>query len=193
LSKKTLEAAKKTGNDAIIQVKSNQKLLFEDCKDVACLEKPSQTHESGVEKARGRIEQRAVELFSDFVTTDEKWDGLIQEMIKVDRFRKEFDTKQKTWKDTSETSYYISTTKLTAEEYNLAIRNHWGIENRNHNVRDNALGEDASRIRKSPCVFARLRSFALNILRANGVNNIAIELYKNALNINKVMNYKGVF
>ncbi|BBA32889.1 ISMca6, transposase, OrfB [Methylocaldum marinum] len=46
-----------------------------------------------------------------------------------------------------------------------AIRGLWGGENRLHDVLDIALGEDASRIRKNPGVFAYLRHFALNRLR----------------------------
>ncbi len=82
---------------------------------------------------------------------------------------------------------------MLSKEYNRAIRNHWGIENSNHNVRDNALAEDSSRIRKNPFAFARLRSFALNILRANQVNNVSLELYKNSLDLNRVLEYeKGI-
>jgi phage-related protein len=40
-----------------------------------------------------------------------------------------------------------------------AIRKHWGIENRAHCIRDCSFAEDASRIRKNPGVFARIRSF----------------------------------
>ena len=36
-----------------------------------------------------------------------------------------------------------------------------------HHVRDVTLREDASRIRKNPGIFARIRSFAYNILRFN--------------------------
>ena len=35
----------------------------------------------------------------------------------------------------------------------------------------------------------RCRSFALNILRANGAQNISRELYRNALNLNHAMTY----
>src|SRR5690348_1838409 len=38
----------------------------------------------------------------------------------------------------------------------------WGIENRDHYVRDVTLGEDASRIRHKPGGMARIRSAALN-------------------------------
>ena len=181
--KKTLEAARQTGNEIIVQVKSNQKSLLEDCRDTALLEAASETYTSGAEKGRGRIERRKVEVFESFYMTNTKWEGLIREMVKVSRVRQLFDTKEKNWKVSEETAYYVSTTKLTAKEYFTAIRNHWAIENRSNNVRDNALGEDASRIRKNPGIFARLRSFALNILRANNVDNIALELYANSLNL----------
>lgn len=194
MSKKTLELAKETGNEIIVQVKSNQKFLLDDCIDTGKLSNPHAVYEEPAGKGHGRIEQRKAELFREFTTTDPlKWDGLIQEMIKVHRVRKQFDTKAKTWKVSEETSYYISTTKLTAKDYNRAIRNHWGIENSNHNVRDNALAEDSSRIRKNPSAFARLRSFSLNILRANQVNNVSLELFKNSLDLNRVLEYeKGI-
>ena len=40
-------------------------------------------------------------------------------------------------------------------------------------VRDGSFAEDASRIRCNPGIFARLRSFAANILRFNGVHNVS--------------------
>jgi len=43
------------------------------------------------------------------------------------------------------------------------------------------LREDASRIRKNPGVFARLRSFAHNILRFNQKDSIAQDRYAAAL------------
>src|SRR3954469_23442450 len=69
----------------------------------------------------------------------------------------------------------------------LAVRSHCGIENRDHYVRD--VGEDDSRIRQKPGAMARIRSAALNILRANGIilrangiQNVSQALYINALN-----------
>jgi hypothetical protein len=62
-------------------------------------------------------------------------------------------------------------------------------ENRSHYVRDVSFFEDHSRIRTKPTVFARCRSFALNILRANGPQNISRELYRNALNLDHAMTY----
>ena len=72
-----------------------------------------------------------------------------------------------------------------------AIRQHWGIENRSHYVRDVTFGEDQSRIRSKPAQFARLRSFALNILRANGTTNVNRELYLNAVNPHHALAYRS--
>ena len=48
-------------------------------------------------------------------------------------------------------------------------------------MRDGSFAEDASRIRKSPGVFARLRSFAANILRFNQTKNMANTRYRIAI------------
>jgi hypothetical protein len=44
-------------------------------------------------------------------------------------------------------------------------------------VSDVTLGEDRCRIRWNPGIFARLRSFALNILRENQVTHVSEALY----------------
>nr|WP_157808416.1 hypothetical protein [Brucella intermedia] len=54
-----------------------------------------------------------------------------------------------------------------------AIHNHWALENCAQYVRGVTLAENASRIRVNPGIVTRMRSFALNILRANGTQNIA--------------------
>jgi galactokinase/mevalonate kinase-like predicted kinase len=43
------------------------------------------------------------------------------------------------------------------------------------------LREDASRIRKNPGIFARIRSFAYNILRFNQRDSVAQDRYAAAL------------
>lgn len=72
------------------------------------------------------------------------------------------------------------------------MRRHWSIENGLHHVLDTALAEDASRIRRNPGVFACLRHFALNLLRGNGERNISQVLWRNALSLDRVLNYAGV-
>ena len=56
-------------------------------------------------------------------------------------------------------------------------------------MRDRVLGEDASLIRRKPGVFARLRSFALNLLRARGVTNVSEAIYTNALSLDCLLAY----
>lgn len=188
---KTLKAAKESNNDVIVCVKGNQKILLSDCKDTCELRLPCSEYEEPLAKERNRIESRKVGVFDDMIITDGKWED-VRAIVKVERKREIFDTKEKQWKNTDETSYYISTVSLSAEEFCKAIRNHWGIENRNHYVKDVTMNEDKSRIRDNPHIFARLKSFALNILRANGVSNIASELFYNCINLNNILNYRGI-
>ena len=186
----TLKTAKDSPNDVIVQVKANQPNLLKDCQRTAENSSVDETYQEPVTKTRNRIESRRVEVFTDFTLTDPvKWDDSIQAMLKVFRTRLVFDTKSKEWKDTSETAWYISTTVLDAETYCRGIRQHWGVENRNHYVRDVTMHEDASRIRVNPTIFARLRSLTLNILRVNKVANIAKELYENSLQFERLFRY----
>jgi predicted transposase YbfD/YdcC len=188
----TLRVAKETGNDVVVQVKDNQKTLFNDCKTIAETTTPDEVYQEPVTKTRNRIESRRVELFIDPVLThSQKWD-LVKVVVKVERYRQLFDTKTKSWENSDETSFYISTIVLNAQEFCQAIRNHWGIENRNHHVRDVTMGEDRSRIRINPNIFAKLRSFALNILRKNKVENVNLELFENCMNLDRVLNYAGI-
>jgi predicted transposase YbfD/YdcC len=71
------------------------------------------------------------------------------------------------WTRSSETAFYLATTALPAVRAASAIRDHWKVENTSHYTRDVTMGEDRSRIRCNPGIFARLRSFAFNILKAN--------------------------
>ena len=100
------------------------------------------------------------------------------------------DTRTGLWRETCEAALYASQIPLSATAIGAAIRQHWGIENRSHYVRDVTFGEDQSRIRSKPAQFARLRSFALNILRANGTTNVRRELYLNALNPQNALSYQ---
>jgi predicted transposase YbfD/YdcC len=190
--KKTLQAAKDSGNEAIVQVKENQKSLFQACLTLAETSEPVDIYQEPLTKARNRLERRQVETFlAPTLTDDGQW-ALVKAVVKVERYRQLFHTQTKTWQNSDETSFYISTIMLSAPEFGQAIRGHWAIENRNHYVRDVTLGEDKSRIRINPHIFAKLRSFALNILRKNKVENVSLELFNNCMNLDNVLNYVGI-
>ena len=189
---KTLETAHETGNEAVVQVKENQPTLLQDCQTLAETQRPADVYQEPTTKTRDRIESRKVEVFTQpSLTHADKW-SLVEAVVKVDRHRLVLDTKTKCWQPSDETAFYVSTTVLSAQEFCTGIRGHWGIENSDHHVRDVTLGEDQSRIRTNPHIFAKLRSFALNILRANHVENVSLELFNNCMNLNRVLNYVGV-
>ena len=193
MPKKTLQTAKETGNDVIVQVKGNQQTLLKDCQTIAQTTPPHEIYQEPVTKTRNRIESRQVETFITPSLTDKEQWTLVKVVVKVERSRQVFETKTKTWKNCDETSFYIATIVLSAQTFCQAIRQHWGIENRNHYVRDVTMGEDKSRIRTNPHIFAKLRSFALNILRKNKVENVSLELFENCMNLDNVLNYVGIF
>jgi len=88
-----------------------------------------------------------------------------------------------TGKVTLEPVYAV--TDLTAEQADAAeiahhVREHWGIENKIHHVRDTTFAEDASRVRTgtAPRAMAALRNLAIGALRLTGCDNIAAGLRK---------------
>jgi predicted transposase YbfD/YdcC len=87
-------------------------------------------------------------------------------------------------------------TDLTDTPPQLAqhTRDHWGIENRLHWVRDVTYGEDASRIRTgtAPRVMAGLRNLAISVLRLTGHTNIAAGLRHTARNHTRPLTLLGI-
>lgn len=194
LPKKTLKSVKKSGNEAILQVKENQKTLFKDCQKATAKSIKPRDEYTTKDKARNRIESRKVQTYTrlkPYYTQSIKdgWSKYIKMIIKVTRKTQVFNTKKKQWVKSSETSYHIATIKLTAKESAKSVREHWGIENKNHYVRDATMNEDKSRIRVKADIMVRLRSFALNVMRVNQVQNVNQELYRNALNIHRLFGY----
>ncbi len=85
------------------------------------------------------------------------------------------------WDWSTETAFYVSNTTPTAVNAADAIRGHWKIETTSHYSRDVTFGEDKSRIRSNPGVFARLRSFAFNILKSSKTSTLCQDRYRAAL------------
>lgn len=189
LSKKTLKIVKESGNDAILQLKDNQKKLAKKCEKITKQIESIDEYFDNTEW-HWRKEFRKSEVFNAKnlrISLDKEWLEYVESIIKVTRKTKTFDTKTKTWKERSEISYYISTFSSTAKVFHYAIRSHWWIENRNHYVKDVTMKEDLSRIRVNPQNFAKLRSFWLNIMRKEKVTDVENEMYENVLDINNML------
>lgn len=142
---------------------------------------------------RNRLETRKIELYAPKIPIlnlgyiyDQEWRQKIKVVIKLNKSVQHYKY-GRLMKVTKETSYFISTTgKYRAKEFLHLIRGHWGIENSNHYVRDETLREDRSQIKKKPEVMIRLKSFALNLMRNQGVENIAAEIHKNTLDMERM-------
>ena len=114
-----------------------------------------------VDKGHGRREERTLRTTS-ILTLHEKWPGLKQGFEL---------TRQRTIKGETTVEVVYGITSLTEEEANAKrllglTRDHWGIENKLHYVRDVTLGEDGCRVRKgsAPQVLAAVRNAVIHLL-----------------------------
>ena len=172
-----------------MRVKDNQPRPRDALAALCAEREPVDRHETADRGRHGRQEHRRVEVFEVADQLPPEWRGTIACAARVSRLSWCKDTRAGLWRPRREVAYYVSQLRLDAEDFGRAVRAHWGIENRDHHVRDRTLGEDASRIRRRPGTFARLRSFALNILRADGVTNVSEAVYTNALSLDQLLAY----
>jgi predicted transposase YbfD/YdcC len=190
--KKTLQIVRETGNEVIVQVKANQPNLVKDLEQIVATRAPVAVHDS-CDRARNRREDRHVHVYDTAAALKgTEWETLVAAMVCVHRQTLTRSAATGLWTRREEASFYISSVMLPAETFAHAIRGHWGVENKNHWVRDVTLSEDASRIRINPGIMARLRSQALNIARANGITNIAAALWNAAIDPKLTLSYKGL-
>ena len=172
MPKKTFAAAAKAEAHLIVQLKENQPSLH--TRVVAFCDKadPATTFETIDDNKRNRYETRRIGVYPAHpAVTGTEWEPYVAAIIAVERTVHTRVTATGLLASSFERSYYLSNRPVTANAAAKAIRHHWRIETSNHYVRDVSLGEDASRIRRNPGVFARIRSFGLNILRKNFPNS----------------------
>ena len=150
--------------DYLLAVKGNQEQLYQDIEDEFRFGKQIQTHLSE-ELDHGRIETRTCSIITDFkfIADDNKWKNLTT-VIKIESIR-EFKNSDKLVEKA--TRYYISSLDAKPEDFQNAIRSHWGIENKLHWTLDVAFSEDASRKRigNASQNFSILNKIALNLLK----------------------------
>lgn len=192
MPKKTLETVLDSGNHLLVQVKGNQPTLQAHVRELAA-QAPANTEHSHEIGQHSRIEQRTARIWPlPEAFGSEPWHRRFRTLVEVERRIERFDTRSGQWVPTHERAHYLTDLSHHTAGLGDLVRRHWHIENRLHWVRDATLGEDRSRIRDNPGIFAQLRSFALNILRFNGENNISQALFSNALDFDRVLDYKGI-
>ncbi len=117
------------------------------------------------EKSHGRMETRlhiVSDTFDEFVNFSFDWKGMKTLGI---IFSARMEDKVFNADDIS-VRYYISSAKLTAEEFSHAAREHWAIENKLHWKMDVAMREDDCRIRRGNAaeMLTGFRHMAVNML-----------------------------
>jgi len=197
-AKKTFEAAAAANIALIVGVKDNQPTLHRTIQDVSATTAPLGSAHSH-DKGRNRDERRTVTVFEPADRlADTDWHPHVAAVIRAERSVYTRNAKTGLLRHSAETAFYVSNTPVAAACAAEAIRAHWRIENTSHYSRDVTLGEvaqgssrgsgwnsnggeDHSRIRTNPGVFARLRSFAFNILKANRTNTLNQDRYRAGL------------
>ena len=181
MPKKTFEAAAQAQARVIIQLKDNQPSLLQNVEAVCASRNPTSS-DTEVTAGRGRHETRTAEILrANTAVAKTAWKPLIKVIVRVTRNVLHRDAKTGLWSSTAEIAYYVTNSPISARHAATAIRRHWHVENRLHYTRDVTFQEDQSRIRRNPGVFARLRSFAYNILRHNQTSTFNQDRYAAAL------------
>jgi predicted transposase YbfD/YdcC len=181
-----------SGNHLLTQVKGNQPRLRRRLELGAAGRKPSGFAKSET-KGRNRWETRELTIFpAKAWFRHTPWEPFIKTVMRLQRTVCRRDPSTGLCKQTSEVVFWVSSAHgPTPEQWNEWIRGHWRIENCSHYVRDTEFAEDASRIRKNPDIVARLRSFAYNLLRADGCDNIKNARWRAAIDIDTLFKTTG--
>ena len=135
-AKKTTKLIIESGNDYVITVKGNQPRLLAKLKTITEAHWPCERFVD-IEKNRGRTTCRLVSVFADLRGIDCDWLGA-KTCIQVERIG------IRSGKQYLQTNYYISSLLSKAVTFAEGIRQHWGIANRLHWVKDVIFGEDAA-------------------------------------------------
>jgi len=122
-----------------------------------------------VDKGHGRRERRSIEV-SPILEGYSRWPGLVR-VCRIERTRLIGEKRE------CEVVYAVtSLTRAEADAERLLklSRDHWGIENRLHCVRDVTFDEDRCRVRtgSGPQVFAAIRNAIITVLRRLGITNM---------------------
>jgi predicted transposase YbfD/YdcC len=156
------------GADYVFIVKENQHRLYELLDGLAWSTAPVHTT---CDSGHGRTERRTIQVLP--VPENVGFPGAAQAFL-IERYITHHAT------GTTSAVAVLGITSLTAAratppQIASHVRQHWGIENKLHWVRDVTYGEDASRVRTgtAPRVMAGLRNLAISALRLARYPNTA--------------------
>lgn len=166
--KEVAQQIRAQGGDYLLGLKDNQPTLRADVE--ACFLRAYETDFAGLrhdrfrteEVGHGRHEERVYRVLyqpSGLSTADEWVD--LNAVVQVIRTRRQGD------QESTEVSYYISSSTAAAAVLAEGVRGHWGIENGQHWCLDVLFGEDGCRTRQGNAAqnLAWLRKMALALLR----------------------------
>jgi predicted transposase YbfD/YdcC len=178
--KTTAQAILEGGGDYVLALKANRPALLADVRlllddpaagsqgrpPVVAPERRAPPDEVAIttDGDHGRIETRRAEIVHDVA-----WLAETHGFPGLKAIGKVTATREQDGRAATATRYYLLSRRLTAARFLEVVRTHWQIENCLHWVLDVVLDEDRARARKdhAPENLARLRRFALNVLRAN--------------------------
>lgn len=162
------EAIRAQGADYLLALKDNQGTLAQDVRLFFATAPILSVYET-TDGDHGRIEVRRhqVSYEVDWLTGDQRFPGepRFEGLAMIAMVQAEVERNGKT---TIARRYYLSSAKLSAEQFARAVRAHWGIENRLHWVLDVVFHDDLMRLRteNGPANMATIRHAALNIIGA---------------------------
>jgi predicted transposase YbfD/YdcC len=143
------------------------------------------------EKGHGRRTQRQLAASTRIVPLlSAKWPGLAQ-VLRLER------TTRRCGNTTREVEYAITSLpshRAGAAELLTLWRGHWGIENREHWIRDTHWREDRCRVRLRHGAhnLAAFRNAAINLLRLANTTNLAAALRENAYRVERLFARLGI-
>lgn len=178
--KKTLQQIIESGNDYLVAVKSNQGRLYKHLQTYRQYLKPIAEHIHRQQR-RGRNEHRCVKVYRPVGLALAEW-AAIESVLCVERWG------TRAGKDYHHIAYYISSVSTSPHQWQLLVREHWGIENRLHWPKDVVFGEDDYRLEDEAALlnWSLFRTIAINILRLNGFKSLKTALTKIANRVDTI-------